>query len=231
MIIYYATDYKAVKVYSDLQSQRTSNSNPANFLSCPAVRDSWHNVFMFSPKQTSEVTYARDLVLRTKDLPISQLRKPHLIKTNIFNLDSPSYFFCKEPLQIKVTAPYFHNVDYQAKGTFIGGIFDIGRWFRPIQSEIITWDEIGEITFTEGQPLFYVEFLTDSPVILKQFRINPIIETLASALVNSPYQNTDNMQGSLESRYQAFETSEFREGLLNEIKDALVSKDEASPTV
>jgi hypothetical protein len=231
MIVYYATDYEAVKVYSELQNRRTSNSNPTNFLSCPAVRDSWHNVFMFSPKQTSEVTYARDLVLRTKDLPISRFREPHLSKTNIFNLDSPSFFFCEEPLQMKVSAPYFHKVDYQAKGTFIGGIFDIGRWFRPVESEIITWDEIGEITFTEGQPLFYVEFLTDSPITLKRFTINPIIETLAGALVNSPYQSTENMQGSLESRYQAFETSEFREGLLNEIKDALVSEDEASPSV
>jgi hypothetical protein len=186
---------------------------------------------MFSPKQTSEVTYVRDLVLRTEGLPVSQSRKPHLTDTNIFNLDSSSFFFCEEPLKIKVTAPYFHNVDYQAKGTFIGGVFDIGRWFRPIESEIITWDDKGEITFTAGQPLFYVEFLTHLPVTLKQFSLNPTIEILAGALVNSPYQSTENMQGSLESRYQAFETSEFREGLLNEIKDALVSEDEASPTV
>ena len=231
MIIYYSTEFDVVKVYSDLQKKRTSNGNEANFLSCPAVRDGWRNVFMFTPKQTSKVIYGKDSVVRTKDLPIVQFRKPNLIDTNIFNLESSSYFFCEEPLKIKVTAPYFHNVKYQAKGTFIGGVFDIGRWFRPIESEIITWDEKGEITFTKGQPLFYVEFLTELPITLKKFTINPTIITLGGGLINSPYQNTNNIQGSLESRYEAFETSDYRQGLLNEIKDALVSNDEASPSV
>jgi hypothetical protein len=231
MIVYYATDYEITKVYSDLQQRRTSNSNPLNLLSCPAIRDSWHNVFMLAPKQTSEVTYVRDFISRTNSLPISQKRKPHLSETNIFNLESSSYFFAEEPLKVKVTAPYFHNVEYQKRGTFIGGVFDIGQWFRPVESEIITWDEKGEITFIEGQPLFYVEFLTDEPITLKQFICNPIIEHLASALVNSPFQNMENLQGSLESRYEVFRDSEFRLGLIEEIKASLVSKEEASPSV
>jgi hypothetical protein len=224
MIVYYSSDYEITKVYSDLQGRRTTNDNPANFLSCPAVRDSWHNVFMFSPKKTSEVTYVRDLILRTEDLPVSRKRKPHLADTNIFNLESSSYFFAEESLKIKVTAPYFHNVDYQKKGTFIGGIFDVGRWFRPVECEIITWEEKGEITFSAGQPLFYVEFLTDVPVTLKRFAVNPTIEHLSNALVNSPFQSVENLQGTLESRYKSFENSEFRLGLLNEIRDALVSE-------
>jgi hypothetical protein len=224
MIVYYASDYSVTKVYNNLQSLRTTNKNHANFLSCPAVRDSWHNVFMFSPKKTSKVTYVRDLVLRTEGLPVSQDRKPHLTGTNIFNLESPLYLFAEKSLKIKVTAPYFHNTDYQKNGTFIGGVFDVGRWFRPIQSEIITWEEKGEITFVEGQPLFYVEFLTDENVTLKQFIANPIIEHLAAGLVNSPMQNLENLQGSLESRYKAFENSEYRIGIINEIRDALVSE-------
>jgi hypothetical protein len=231
MIVYYSTDYEMTKVYSDLQSRRTTNKNPANFLSCPAVRDSWHNVFMFSPKKTSKVTYVRDLVLRTEDLSVEQSRKPHLTDTNIFNLVSRSYFFCEQPLKIKVTAPYFHNVQYQRRGTFVGGVFDIGQWFRPIESEIITWDEKGEIIFAENEPLFYVEFLTDKSITLKEFAINPIIEHLGSALVNSPFQNMDNLQGSLKSRYNAFNGSEFRLSLIEEIKASLVSEDEASPSV
>ena len=231
MIVYYATDYEITKVYSDLQSRRTTNENPANFLSCPAVREGWHNVFMFTPKKTSEVTYVRDLVLRTEGFSVSQDRKPHLFGTNIFNLNSPTHFLAEEPLKIKVTAPYFHNVQYQQKGTFIGGVFDIGQWFRPIESEIITWDEKGEIIFAENEPLFYVEFLTDESIFLKQFAMNPIIEHLSSTLINSPFQNTDNLQGSLKSRYDAFNGSEFRLGLIEEIKASLVSKDEGSSSV
>jgi hypothetical protein len=231
MNVYYATDYKVLKVYSDLQKQRTNDNNYPNFLSCPAVRDGWHNVFMFTPKQKSKITYDKNFVTRTKDLPVIQFRKPHLTNTNIFNLDSSSYFFCEEPLKMKVTAPYFHNVSYQSKGTFIGGVFDIGRWFRPIQSEIITWQEKGIIEFGENEPLFYVEFLTDKTVSLQEFNLTPSIDFFSSSLVNSPFQNKETLQGSLESRYRAFEQSDFRLGLLEAIKANLVSEDSASHTV
>jgi hypothetical protein len=219
------------KVLNNLQSKRTTNNNPANFLACPAVRDSWHNVFMFSLLDSASITYDINSISSTNEVVVNQEREPHLLETNIFKIDSPSYFFAESPLKIKVTAPYFHNVSYQSKGTFIGGVFDIGRWFRPIQSEIITWQEKGVIEFKEGEPLFYVEFLTDETISLQKFNLTPTIDFLASSLVNSPFQNKENLQGSLESRYQAFEQSDFRLGLLEEIKINLVSEDSASPSV
>jgi hypothetical protein len=231
MIVYYSTPYKIDKVLNNLQNKRTTNSNPANFLACPAVRDSWHNVFMFSLLDSTSITYDNNLITSTNEVVVKQEREPHLLETNIFKIDSPSYFFAESPLKIKVTAPYFHNVSYQSKGTFIGGVFDIGRWFRPIQSEIITWQEKGTIEFEENEPVFYVEFLTDETVSLQRFGLTPTIEFLAESLINSPFQNKENLQGSLETRYQAFEQSDFRLGLLEEIKLNLVSEDEPSQTV
>jgi hypothetical protein len=231
MIVYYSTDYKVAKVLNDLQDRRTINNNPANFLACPAVRDGWHNVFMFSLLDFSSVVYDSNSIHATNNLIVSQNREPHLVGSNIFRIEGSSYFFAETSLKIKVTAPYFHNVSYQSEGTFIGGVFDIGRWFRPIESEIITWQQKGIIEFSKNEPLFYVEFLTDETVSLERFRLTPTIDFLSSSLINSPFQNKENLQGSLESRYQAFEQSEFRLGLLGEIKANLVSKDEASPTV
>ncbi len=225
MIVYYSSSYMQNKILKDLQKKRTSNNNPANFLSCPAVKDSWHNMFMFSPRISSKVTYSLDSAIRSNDLPIKKFREPHLKGTNIFNLECESYFFSEKPLKIKVTAPYFHDVDYQKNGTFIGGIFDIGRWFRPIDSEIITWSETGSINFKAEEPLFYVEFLTDEDITLKEFKINPIIKKLAINLINSPFQNLENLQGSLYSRYKAFDKSDYRNILLQEIKSSLVSNE------
>jgi hypothetical protein len=231
MIVYYSTDYKTSQVLKNLQNKRTANGNPANFLSCPAVRDCFHNVYAFSLPVSTVVNYDINLISSTNGLEVSQGRKPHLFDSNIFRIENSSYFFSEEPLKIKVTAPYFHKVSYQSEATFVGGVFDIGRWFRPIQSEIITWQEKGKISFKENEPLFYVEFLTDENVELKKFRLTPTIEFLSSALVNSPFQNKENMQGTLESRYEAFERSDFRLGLLEEIKANLVSEDSASPSV
>lgn len=231
MIVYFGTDYKKNKVFNDLQSKRTTNDNPANFLSCPAVKDGLHNVYSFSMLVSTIVNYDIESISSTNNVVVSQERKPHVIGSNIFRIEKSSYFFSEEPLKIKVTAPYFNKVNYQSEGTFIGGVFDIGRWFRPIQSEIITWQEKGQINFEENEPLFYVEFLTGQSVELQRFRVTPIVEFLASGLVNSPLQNKENMQGTLESRYEAFERSDYRLGILEEIKANLVSEDDASLTV
>jgi hypothetical protein len=231
MIIYYSSNYVLKNVYKSLQTQRTSNDNPSNLLACPAIRDSWHNVFMLELKESFTVNHALDYVKRSNNSKITRNRSPHLEGTNIFNLCSASYFFCEEPLKMKVTAPYFHKADFQKEATFIGGVFDIGKWFRPVQSEIITWKENGEVVFKKEQPLFYVEFLTEEPVELIEFKLTPIIAFLANSLVESPFQNKENMQGSLHSRYEAFEGSDYRLGVIEEIKANLVSEDEASPTV
>lgn len=223
MITYCGTNLKVEKAYKHLQEKRTSSDNPANLLSCPAVRDSWHNVFMFSPKSSFTVKHVVDFVERSDKGQVTRERQPHLTDTNIFNIKESTYLFAEAPLKIKVTAPYFHKAEFQKEATFVGGKFDIGRWFRPIEAEIITWAKSGEVQFKQGEPLFYVEFLTDLPVEIKHFVVNPIIEHLSSGLVNSPFQNTDNLQGSLESRYQAFENSDYRKGLIEEIKAALVS--------
>lgn len=224
MIIYCGTNLKVEKVYKQLQGKRTSNDNPANLLSCPAVRDSWHNVFMFSPKSSFIVKHVVDFVERSDEGQVTRERQPHLMDTNIFNIKEPTYLFAEVPLKVKVTAPYFHKAEFQKEATFIGGKFDIGRWFRPIEAEIITWAKSGEVHFKESEPLFYAEFLTDLPVEIKHFIVSPIIEHLSSGLVNSPFQNNENLQGSLESRYQAFENSDYRRGLLEEIKSAVVDK-------
>jgi len=231
MRVFYSTDYKVEKVLSDLQERRTINNNPANFLACPAVRDGWHNVFMFSLLDFSSVVYDLNSIHATNNLIVSKNREPHLEGGNIFRIEGSSYFFAEAPLKMKVTAPYFHNVSYQSEGTFIGGVFDIGRWFRPIESEIITWKEQGVIEFKENEPLFYVEFLVEETVSLERFRLTPTIKFLAEGLINSPFQEKNNFQGSLESRYKAFEESDYRLGLLEEIKANLVSEDEASPSV
>lgn len=222
MIVYCGTSLKVEKAYKQLQQKRTSNDNPANLLSCPAVRDSWHNVFTFSLESSFKVRHALDFLERNDNKVITRTRQPHLIDTNIFNINEPTYLFAETPLRAKITAPYFHKAEFQKQATFIGGKFDIGRWFRPIEAEIITWGKSGEVQFNKNEPLFYVEFLTELPVEIKHFKVNETIEILSSGLVNSPFQNNDNLQGSLESRYQAFENSDYRKGLIEEIKAAVI---------
>ena len=221
MIVYWSSDLDfGINCLSDLQKKRTSN-NQVNFLTCPAVKNSWKNVWMFGAKKDLFVEYNLDNVVVEgfKDAPN---RKPHLKNTNIFNLRKSSIFFSEKSLKAKVTAPYFHNVAYQKEGTFIGGVYDIGRWARPINAEIITWGEVGAIKFNGGEPLFYVEFLTDEKIELVRFKHSPLISQLSASLINSPFQTPKNFQGSLDSRYEAFDRSNYRAAILEEIQANLL---------
>jgi len=226
MIVYWSSDLDFCKnCLFDLQSKRTSNSNPANFLSCPAVRSSWQNVWMFGANNNLVVEYDIASAKELNSRPVEISREPHLESTNIFNLLKASYFFSKQPLRMKITAPYFHDVEYQKYGTFVGGVFDIGRWYRPIQTEIITWKESGIIKFREGDPMFYAEFLTEEKVTLVRYHHTELLGYLSQALINSPFQTPKNFQGNLDSRYEAFDRSDYRAAILEEIQANLISND------
>ena len=198
---------------------------------CPAVRDTFNNVFMLTLNKEIKVEYNLYSATAMSEGYVTKERPPQFEETNIFNLITPFVFFSDTPVKMKVTAPYFHKTNYQKDATFVSGIFDIGKWFRPVQAEIITWQTSGEILFKNDEPLCYVEFLTDKKINLAEFNTSDALLAMSSNLVTSPYQKPENFQGSLESRYNGFVESDYGSLILNEIKANLVSKDEASPSV
>lgn len=219
MIVYYSTPCSFTGVSKELQKQRISNG--VNFLSCPAVQDMWSNVYVFREGKSNIINYSLDSISRSAGLGVITQRKPHLKGTNTFNLALPSFFFAEESLEVKLTSPYFHKTSWLEKAAVIGGIFDIGKWFRPIQIELVTWSEEGTLRFEREDPLFYLEFFTEEKIEFRQFRMNPILEHLSLSLIDSPFSKKP--QGSLQSRYQAFENSDYRRGLLEEIRAAVIS--------
>ncbi len=178
---------------------------------------------MFGADNDLVVEYDIDAAKELNSYPVELTRKPHLEGTNIFNLLKASLFFSEQPLRMKVTAPYFHDVKYQKYGTFVGGVFDIGRWYRPVHAEIITWEQSGTVKFRGGDPMFYAEFLTEEKVTLVRHKRTELLEYLSSALVNSPFQTPKNFQGTLDSRYEAFDRSDYRAAILEEIQANLIS--------
>jgi hypothetical protein len=233
MKVYYFTQMGYVKnVFADYTSKKVNLESTANMLLCPAVRDTLKNTWAVGSNKSFQVNYdgsSSPLYDGLDSLVVT--RKPSFKETNIFNIKMSSYFFSEEPLMAKMSAPYFHQVEYQKVGTFVGGKYNIGKWIRPLEAEIMTWNEKGMINFIENQPIYYIEFLTDEKIELIPFQMTDTLVALSSALINSPLQSKENLQGSLTSRYEAFERSSYKEAILEEIKANLVSEDEASPTV
>ena len=231
MKIYYTTEKNLTlkRVLTDLQNRRTVNKE--SLLMCPAVRDTFNNVFMLTLNKEIKVEYNLESAVTVPEGHVTKQRPQQFENTNIFNVMTPFIFFSDSPVKMKVTSPYFHQTNYQKDATFISGIFDIGKWFRAVQSEIITWQTSGEILFKNNEPLCYVEFITDEKIEFLEFNTTETLLAMSYNLVFSPYQTPENFQGSLDSRYKGFEESDYASLILDEIKANLVSKDEASPSV
>lgn len=225
LIIYWSSPLLLKNVYKDLVNKSVNRDTQVNITSCPAVKAGTKNLFMMCTFQDEQFKYdVNDSVVRglngTRDILIE--RKPHFEKSIIFDLGWEIYFFSEESVLMKATAPWFHKASFQANGVTIGGEYDIGKWFRPLQLDVICWNEKGTIEFKAGEPLYYIQINTDRPIILKQFNLTLELHLLASNLVFDPARRNDKLFGGLEKRYKLFENSQYRQEIIKEIKANLL---------
>ena len=149
----------------------------ANFLTCPAIANKFKKIFVFRNATDSKYFYDYSVfppVFETKkdhSLFIERARPNHISNGPIFTFGMSNIFFADEPLDAYFTPPMFHKPKYINSGSIMPGEFDIGQWFRPYNFEMQAWDNKGEITFEDQEPLFYVEFKTDRQIILKRFEL------------------------------------------------------------
>jgi len=68
-------------------------------------------------------------------------------------------FFADEPVWIEVYPPFLHG---EVKNTrFINGTFDIYNWHRPVDFTFEILNDKKPIKIKEGQPLFYIKFISN----------------------------------------------------------------------
>jgi hypothetical protein len=103
---------------------------------------------------------------------------------------------------------------------FSGGEFDIGRWFRPFNADWHIPIEDGRFVIKKGDPLFYVELLTDKKVEFKRFTMTRKIMNILIECVESPMRYGRNL--SLDTRYDMAEASGLPARVLREIQTNLI---------
>jgi hypothetical protein len=216
-------------LFMDLIKDKSEESKNKSFFACPAVSKKFKNTYIFKSPMSSkyyiDFTDKDNIVLTSPNLndpciPVEISRNYSVENSPIMLFHFPIFLFSEEPLEINLTAPYFHEPKILKYGAVIPGGFDIGQWFRPIHYEVNFWKEKQEIEIIEDEPLFYVEFLTDRPVILKRFIQNKNIHDLQESISGTTTFMEKNVP--LIKRYKRFKESSIREILLKEIKKEVV---------
>lgn len=89
------------------------------------------------------------------------------------------------PMVGQWTSPWFHEVQHTRFGMIVPGQFDIGQWVRPMNFEFNTWAGISRIQLAKGEPIAYLQLMTDEPVQFKAFDMPAELLELSDELSNS----------------------------------------------
>lgn len=220
---------KPKTLLSDLLKNKNKELKENSFFSCPAVSPKFKKTLVF--KNSISCSYEYDA---TQTPMLIQPKTENYIEANSVRDQAVSFgptvvfslhniFFADEPLEVSLTAPFFHEPKYMKYGSIVPGAFDIGQWFRPINFEVQFWNNKGEFILEDEEPLFYLEFITKRPVILHRFNLTQKAYSYSQANIN--YSFSFGKMVPLLNRYSRFKEVGFREKILTEIKQNLINEE------
>jgi hypothetical protein len=214
------------QLYKNLHKKRYAEKIKKNntMLSCPVVSKKFKQTYVLLNPIKSHIVIDKNMNISYPSLPSvggSVLRTPSFENNILLRYFLNWIFFTEEEnLEINFLPPYFHKPQHLNYGAIVPGSFNIGKWFRQYNTEFNLWDDINEIIVNEDEPLMYVEFITDRPIVLKRFINTDKIHELSNACAD--VSKTMGVFQSLEKRYNTFIASRSKDIVLKEIKRNLI---------
>lgn len=204
---------------------KTNINKGDSFFYCPAFKDQFDNMFYFDNVVDSKYIYdsmQNRVLMPSPDacLDATVLRPPSMENTAHIGVSLSWVFFCEESLEMSVTPPYFSKSHMSKFGAIVPGRFNIGKWFRQLNAEIVLWPGVKQLEIAKNDPLMYVKFHTDKKIILKRFTMTPELRGVADATSKSSSLLGKFMP--LASKYEHFFKTKTNALVLKHIKDNLV---------
>lgn len=213
------------------------NIESSYFYTCPAFKDSMHNVFSIKANKSfyfnfdsNELKNQYSSILhsdRYDDLkPIGPnlyiARDPQLKNHVNIIYDQSFIFFADQPLEAKFTAPYLPPTSPSSKSMLAQGQFNIGQWYRRYNLEYFVPIETDSWSYDVGDSLFFVEFKTDKQIIFKEYEHekSTFLQNTEQDLVNTLH--TMPKGSSLLTRYNMFNEKRLAKQIIAEIQKVTV---------
>jgi hypothetical protein len=226
--VYYSTQlydnreklYTLSKLFSDYVHKQ-NKENSQSFLACPAVSNHLKKILVVNSLKDSKHDIESNNVVSNNDnsYDLKNVRPKSIQDGFTFEYQTPIIFFADQPLDAIFTSPYFHKAGYTEYASLIPGKWNVGQWFRPFNFEVQFWNEDSKIVIKDGEPLFYVNFLTDKKIIMKEFKQNEKLDYYSQSLTKT----TPILKGKgLQGRYNLFNKNNIKSKILKEINDNLL---------
>lgn len=215
-------------LYQELLQKRDPRSGRESFLNCPTVNSRLKSTFVFKNSCHSEFSYDftnpdNPNVTFVKGIYAEAYKPSGIYGGAYVSIALRWLFFAEEEVTIMTNSPMFHEpTDIVKQGMVPSGRYDPSKWFRPLSYEIQMYHEKGYVTINEGDPLFYLEVLTDRPIIMKRFAVNQKLAEYHRHCTNALHHF--GVLRPLTEKYQQFKASHMDKMVLQEIKNTLVEE-------
>jgi hypothetical protein len=220
---------KPKTLFSDLYKEKEKENTSRSFFTCPSFSNKSKKTLVFQNSCNSsheyDFTNNKEYIkpISEHHLQLEKVRPATLSIGPTLNYSLSYIFFAEESVETYFIPPMFHEPKYLKYAAPIPGQFDIGNWFRPYNFEVQLWKNKGEIHLEENEPIFYVDFQTDRPIILKRFNITERLMLYSSEMSNSG--SIFKFGESLFKKYTRFNSVGYKEKILTEIKKNLIEEE------
>ena len=197
------------------------HSGERSLISCPAIRDALSNIYAIKSIYDYEFSFSGGITV--SNMYNQDFFDKHVITRNIedriLSFSQEFIFFTDSP-SLKVTGnlmPYMERNNITKNCMPIPGVYDIGKWFRPIEFAFHMPEDIDTFKITQGEIYQYIQFHTDEKINLIQFRPSPNILNLLKEVAKS--RNYKKVISHMDYFYKTFK---LKKQILNEIKENIV---------
>lgn len=223
---HYLTHYGLDNVYTDLVVHKDKSNTRDNFFNCYAFKDAMKNMYCLRNPYSVDLRYENGECISNippkaiYDLAMtSQVKAPSMEDALTINYGVNWIFFADKPLKIQTLHPWMHGTEASKTSFYVPGSYDISKWFRPVETACQLFP--GENTFKsdEGEPLIYVNFLTDEKIEFKKFYLTQEIIDLSMSCIKLKYFKSFK---ALNYLYKVFVQSKLKNKILAEIKKNVI---------
>ena len=145
---------------------------------------------------------------------------PREIRKRIYSFSTQYIFIAEQSLEIEVTKAHTVNTDFTRKVVMVPGLFDIGKWYRPLEIAAIIDSNCDNISLVEGEPCALVRFKTKNKINLKRVHLTPETKEIISRLIHTRhYPPLIKNHRPLEYFYDMLKQSGYRKYILKQIKE------------
>jgi hypothetical protein len=199
-----------------------SNHKSDNYRACKSAQEFFKNTYVMNSPLTCTLNLSGPI--NNPNIvsfpPSSHITRVSSMENSYaLDMDFSWFLFADAPLEMRITPPFLHKTAIMQGGYLTSGSFDIGRWFRHLNLSFHLWPGHNQLEFVKGEPIMYMDFVTNKKIVLRQYEAIPEIRNMALQVVD--YKLWDENR-PLNYLYDRFVKSKRDVVLLKMIKENLI---------